>query len=99
MDFWLMLKAPSFDCISNWRKEQEHKLRQAHTLLTDEDVPSAIMSDEQVERFIQHFQRLTEHGLKHVPEKCNLVLQLDAQRTPISIDGSSLAEFDRVTII
>jgi len=99
MDFWLMLKAPSFDCISNWRKEQEHKLRQAHTLLTDENVPSAIMSDKQVERFIQHFQRLTEHGLKHVPEKCNLVLQLDAQRTPISIDGSSLAEFDRVTII
>jgi len=96
MDFWLMLKAPSFDCISNWRKEQEHKLRQAHALLADKNSSSAIMSDEQVERFIQHFQRLTEHGLKHVPELCNLVLQLDAQRQPISIGGSAVSEFNHL---
>jgi D-glycerate 3-kinase len=96
MDFWLMLKAPSFDCISNWRKEQEHKLRQAHALSADKNAPSAIMSDGQVERFIQHFQRLTEHGLKQVPEVCDLVLQLDSQRQPMLVSGSSVDEFDSI---
>ena len=93
MDFWLMLKAPSFDCISNWRKEQEDKLRQAHALTSQDTNTSAIMNDEQVERFIQHFQRLTEHGLKHVPDMCHLVLQLNPQRQPMSIEGSVVSEF------
>lgn len=96
MDFWLMLKAPSFDCIANWRKEQEHKLRQAHAAQSNNDSTSAIMSDEQIERFIQHFQRLTEHGFKHTQEKYNLVLNLNAQRQPISIGGSSVPDFNHL---
>lgn len=96
MDFWVMLKAPSFDCIANWRKEQEHKLRQAHNASSNDDKATAIMSDEQVERFIQHFQRLTEHGFKHAQEQYNVVLNLDAQRQPISIDGSSVSEFNHL---
>jgi D-glycerate 3-kinase len=70
---WLMLRAPSFDCVFNWRMEQESKL-----------VPVAnsqgVMDTEQVARFIQHFQRLTEHGLEALPPLVHHLFQLDSQR-------------------
>jgi D-glycerate 3-kinase len=68
-----MLRAPSFDCVFNWRMEQESKL-----------VPVAnsqgVMDTEQVARFIQHFQRLTEHGLEALPPLVHHLFQLDSQR-------------------
>jgi len=70
---WLMLRAPSFDCVFNWRMEQESKL-----------VPTAnaqgVMDTEQVARFIQYFQRLTEHGLQALPPLVHHLFQLNSQR-------------------
>jgi D-glycerate 3-kinase len=70
---WVMLRAPSFDCVFNWRMEQESKL-----------VPGAnaqgVMDAEQVARFIQFFQRLTEHGLKALPPLVHHLFQLDDRR-------------------
>lgn len=70
---WLMLRAPSFDCVFNWRMEQEKKL-------VPKTNSEGVMDAGQVERFIQHFQRLTEHGLKVLPPLVHHLFQLDSQR-------------------
>lgn len=82
MDYWLMLKAPSFECVSHWRKEQEHKLAEK-----TQGTGTAVMSDSEVETFIQHYQRLTEHSLEHVPFISNIVLELDHNRNILSANG------------
>lgn len=75
VDFWCMLKAPGFGHVYRWRCEQEHKL--ANSGVVDS---SGIMSDEQIKHFIQHYQRLTEYGFATVPERCQWVFDLDADR-------------------
>ncbi|GBL03014.1 hypothetical protein KUL10_02910 [Glaciecola sp. KUL10] len=73
-DYWIMLKAPSFDCVYKWRCEQEAKLR-----IKTPDAPG-LMNDEKIFSFIQHYQRLTERCLQFLPEKCDLVFELDENR-------------------
>lgn len=79
MDYWVMLKAPSFESVYAWRLEQEHKLR-ASLSTADSSSGSKVMSDEQVLAFIQYYQRLTEHGLSTLPQKCDLVFSLNSAR-------------------
>ena len=73
--YWVMLKAPSFDHVYQWRCEQEHKLASRQ-----HENASAVMSDEEVARFIQHYQRLTNVCLERLPARCDCVFELDAQR-------------------
>ena len=76
MDKWVMLKAPDFVDIFTWRLEQEQKLNVA----TINDDKSGIMDEQQIQRFIQHYQRLTEHALNTLPNRCDHVFELDSQR-------------------
>ncbi|AMJ93893.1 kinase [Alteromonas stellipolaris] len=76
IDYRVMLKAPSFECVYRWRLEQEHKLAVA-----TQGASTGVMSDEQVAQFIQNYQRLTEHALKTLPTKCDTVYSLDETRT------------------
>jgi len=73
IDAWLMLKAPSFDVVYNWRLEQEHKLR-ASTL------SSRTMNDEDLAQFIKFYQRITEQLLLTLPNKVDFLFELDTQR-------------------
>ena len=77
MDHWLMLKAPSFDCVASWRWQQEQMLVQS---LQGQLPQSLLMSKQQVEHFVSYFQRLTEHCIETLPEKCDVVFELDNQR-------------------
>ncbi|KZY33209.1 MULTISPECIES: hypothetical protein [unclassified Oleiphilus] len=79
IDCLIMLQAPSFDCVYQWRLEQEEKLRQKSSFDTDQ-THSKIMSPEEVETFIQHYERLTRHSLDCLPEHCHHVLNLDNSR-------------------
>ncbi|WP_315853285.1 kinase [Alteromonas oceanisediminis] len=78
MDYWVMLQAPSFDCIARWRMEQEHKLRTK--LAAGNRASSQVMTDAQIEQFIMYFQRLTEHSLATLPDWANCVYTLDHER-------------------
>jgi D-glycerate 3-kinase len=78
MDQWIMLKAPSFGEVFAWRLEQELKLKAA----TDDN--PGIMNEQQIQRFIQHYQRLTEHSLHTLPNKCDHVFELDSSRAIIA---------------
>ncbi|WP_306020461.1 kinase [Paraglaciecola sp.] len=76
MHYWVMLKAPDFSNVFNWRLEQEQKL--AASLASTSN--TQIMNAQQIERFIQFYQRLTEHGLSTLPSHCNEVFELNSQR-------------------
>jgi len=73
IDWLLMLKAPSFDVVFAWRQLQEKKLAE---ISPDSD---ALLNEQQLQRFIQHYQRLTEHCLQHIPEQADAVIALDDQ--------------------
>ncbi len=72
-DLCVMLKAPNFEHVYLWRRLQEQKLRDR----TDNDHLSHVMNDEQLKRFIQHYERITRHTLVHLPEQADIVLPID----------------------
>ena len=74
---WLMLRAPSFDCVFNWRLEQENKIVSGANA-------SGVMDVTKLARFIQHYQRLTEHALQALPPHVHHLFQLDDQRRIMS---------------
>lgn len=70
LDLLVVLQAPSFGAVYRWRLEQEQKLAAA-------TMGTAIMSDEQVARFIQYFERITRANLEQLPALADAVLELD----------------------
>ncbi|UTF59988.1 phosphoribulokinase [Gilvimarinus sp. DA14] len=74
IDLLVMLKAPSFTQVLEWRQLQEQKLRDS---LTDAQLQhSRVMSAAQIERFIAHYERLTRWMLSEMPARANIVLEL-----------------------
>ena len=90
IDHLLLLAAPSFDCVYQWRQKQEAKLRdqRQHQQST---ATSGIMDDQALSRFIQHYQRLTEHMLRVLPQRANTVFTLNALH---QITGSKFPQGD-----
>ncbi|MEN8206622.1 MAG: hypothetical protein ABFS24_11485 [Pseudomonadota bacterium] len=87
LDLWVMLQAPSFECVYQWRLEQEEKL--ADKLLQGEQEnrsQNRLMTATQIYRFIQHYQRLTEHSLKQLPGRVHYLIRLDADRRVVACD-------------
>ncbi len=82
VDCWIMLQAPSFDCVLDWRLEQEQKLAADAAAGPD----SRVMDREQIERFIRHFQRLTERCLQQLPARVDHLFRLDEQRNIVSLE-------------
>lgn len=78
-DLLVMLKAPDFDSIRRWRFEQEEKLA-ANLISPDARNTGAnkIMDKSALIRFIQHYQRLTQHNLEEMPNRADVVLNLDS---------------------
>ena len=72
LDLLIMLKAPSFKQVSEWRSLQEEKLKKIGPI----DSPG-IMDEEQLARFIQHYERLTGHCLEYLPVKADVLFDLD----------------------
>lgn len=76
IDLLVLLAAPSFDVVLKWRTQQEHELRaQAR------GDRSGVMSDAQIARFIQHYERLTKHVLIEMPPRADLVIRLAEDRS------------------
>jgi len=94
MDLWIMLQAPSFACVYQWRLEQEQKL--AAKLLAGDWRNSSrhhVMTASQVSRFIQHYQRLTEHSLDQLPGRVHFLFSLDAARQVMAYGEPRAASF------
>lgn len=71
LDTLAMLRAPDFESVRRWRLEQERKLASAAKNLN-----SQIMNDDQVDRFVQYFERITLRDLISVSTKADVVLDL-----------------------
>lgn len=82
IDCWIMLRAPSFEQVFEWRLEQELKLVKS-TLKQNQEKSSASMDSEEIATFILHFQRITDSLLRDLPNKVDHLFQLNAQRTII----------------
>jgi D-glycerate 3-kinase len=76
----ILLKAPSFEVVAGWRKEQEAKLR---ARVGD---ASGVMSDAQIDRFVQHYERLTRFILVEMPSRADAVVRLGPNRQPLDLD-------------
>lgn len=74
LDRLVLLQAPGFDVVRGWRTEQERKLREQ---------AGAGMSDAEVGRFIQHYERLTRWILEDLPGRADWVIPLDRERRPL----------------
>ncbi|WP_211224486.1 phosphoribulokinase [Marinimicrobium agarilyticum] len=75
MDHLLMLKAPSFEQVYQWRSEQEEAL--ARKMKAKGEDTSGLMASAQLRRFIDHYERLTRWILAEMPERADLVLSLN----------------------
>lgn len=75
----VMLKAPSFDSVFDWRLEQETKLAASRGSQL-----SGVMSAPEIARFVAHYQRITEALLKNLPNKVNYRFDLDHTRSIVS---------------
>lgn len=74
LDRLVLLEAPSFDVVRDWRAEQEAKLRER---------TGFGMSEAEVGRFVQHFERLTRWILDEMPSRADWVMPLDETRAPV----------------
>ena len=84
IDYSVLLAAPNFEVVYAWRLEQERKLRER---LAAEMKSGRVMDEEQIGRFIQHYERLTRHILEEMPSRADLVLTLDAERRVTRAQG------------
>lgn len=79
LDKLIALQAPSFDCVFEWRLLQEEKMI-ARIKARGGDA-SAAQSPEQISRFIEHYQRLTQHGLAIMPEQADYLITLNTDHS------------------
>ncbi|MBB3344986.1 kinase [Luteimonas sp. RC10] len=69
----LFLQPPGFEVVPAWRWQQEQALRSAAR-------DRAGMDRAQVERFVQHYERVSRRLLRTLPDTADVVIALDAQR-------------------
>jgi len=73
LDRLILLKAPQFPVVERWRGEQEAKARAART-------GPRVMSEAEVARFIQHYERLTRAILAEMPARADALVELGEDR-------------------
>lgn len=77
IDRLVLLAAPDYSVVRDWRGQQEEALRTAGA--------SRAMDAAQIDRFVQHYERLTRHVLADMPDYADLTLLLDTQRRVIAL--------------
>lgn len=81
IDLLVLLAAPGFEVVAEWRIEQERELQTR--CLAEGRSTEAVMSDADVHRFIAFFQRITEQMLRNAA--ADLVIRLDRQRRVLAV--------------
>lgn len=81
LDMLFMLRAPSFEQVFAWRREQEEKLARRLGVVRGADATHRLMDDRQLARFIGHYERLTRHILDEMPPRADILVSLGADRS------------------
>lgn len=74
VDLLVLLAAPDWDVVLKWRLEQERALRRDHA------GDRGVMNDAEVAVFVSHYERLTRHILSEMPDRADIVVELDQDR-------------------
>ncbi|WP_232494263.1 kinase [Novosphingobium kaempferiae] len=79
IDRLVLLAAPGFEVVRGWRGQQEDELRAR--VAAGEAHGSRVMDGPALDRFVQHYERLTRHILTEMPPRADLVLRLEPDRS------------------
>ena len=82
----IVLQAPSFDCVFEWRQLQEQKL--IKLLKAQNKSTDLTLGPAQIKRFIEHYQRLTEHAINTLEEHASFILKLNADHRITSLKST-----------
>lgn len=94
LDYLLVIQAPSFECVQNWRLLQEEKLR-SKLIAEGVDISNSQLMDKAgVQRFIAHYERLTRHALQHLPSLADWTISLDSSHSLAKVDMANPADAD-----
>jgi len=80
-DLCLLLKAPDFEHVYQWRHLQEQKLKAG----TPEHLQHRVLDDAALRRFLLHYERISRHTLEHLPETADVVLPIASDHSIDSI--------------
>jgi D-glycerate 3-kinase len=72
LDALVVLQAPNWEVVRQWRSEQEQQLLARHAPLA--------MEAAAMERFLAHFERLSRHALATLPSLADTCVEYDTQR-------------------
>ncbi|MDH5323518.1 MAG: hypothetical protein OEW81_14000 [Gammaproteobacteria bacterium] len=76
LDALVMLRVPGFEKVLQWRGLQEQKMRRR---------TGRGQTDAELQRFVQHYERLTRHMLQHVPQYADTVIDIDANHRMVGM--------------
>ncbi|WP_205695288.1 MULTISPECIES: kinase [Corallincola] len=71
IDALLMLKVPDLNAVKQWRGQQEQQLQ------AKAGKQAGVMDEESLARFLMHYQRLTNHALKTLPDLADICFHLN----------------------
>ena len=76
IDLLMMLKVPDFATVRDHRRLQESKLGAINP------GGPAVMDDAALDRFLAHYQRLTEHMLAEMPARADILIEIGSDQRP-----------------
>lgn len=82
IDCLIMLKAPSMECVLEWRRLQEQKLAMKIRSAPEKGEPHGgaqdlrIMTDEEIGRFVMHYERVTRSCLAEMPDRADVLINV-----------------------
>ena len=85
IDVQIMLRIDAMERVHEWRRLQEEKLRQRVAREGTGGAPVRVMSDAELDRFIAHYERITRHLLKEMPERADIVFDIDHRHQPAAV--------------
>jgi D-glycerate 3-kinase len=92
IDMLVLLAAPDFAVVKRWRIEQEQGLRDrlAATTGAGGTRTDGVMTDADIGRFIQHYERLTRHILQEMPGRADVTVWLGPDRAVLGVTERAL---------
>ena len=88
MDRLILLAAPDFAIVTDWRTQAERELRDR--LKREGRKGTRVMTDGEVARFVLHYERLTRHILREMPGRADMTLKLNPGRRVVSQVGPAV---------
>ena len=73
LDCLILLNVPSFEQVYEWRTLQEQKLIEANKDKTN----LKTMNQQEIHRFIMHYERLTRHILNEMPQRADIKIDIN----------------------